>query len=186
MINNETINAIQSRRSIRSYKQDAIPAEILTAILKAGQAAPYVIPDSRHFSVLQDRNQISRLTEAARQEGMKLSDFHREMFSAPGFNGTYGAPTVVIISGNEETVQYEGVCAASVQNMLIAAQSLGIASCWVYFPIFAFHGTDESTWRRELHIPDGYKPCAAVLLGYGTDTVPNELDERYKNEITYL
>lgn len=186
MISNETINAIMSRRSVRAYKPDPIPKDILTAILEAGQAAPYVSPDSRHFSVIQDRSIIARLSEDAKAEGMKLGDFQSEMFSAPGFDGTYGAPVVIILSGNDSTIQYEAVCAASIQNMLIAAKSLGVASCWAYFPIFAFHGHEAKAWRTELKIPDGYKPCAAVLLGYSDETPVMELAERYQNEISYV
>jgi nitroreductase len=185
MFINETIRVIMQRRSVRSYKPDPIPEEILAAILEAGQAAPYVAPDSRHFCVIRDKNRVARLSESAKAEGMKLSDAHREMFSAPGFDGTYGAPVVVLISGNESTIQYEGICAASVQNMLVAAQSLGVSSCWAYFPIFAFHGDEADSWRKELHIPAGFKPCASVLLGYRAEELTEETDERYKNVIVY-
>ncbi|MDR1558115.1 MAG: nitroreductase family protein [Clostridiales bacterium] len=169
MITNETLDAIMSRRSVRGYKSEPIPPEILTAILEAGKAAPYVSPDSRHFTVIQDSDLISRLNKAAIEEGIKLGGTQREIFSRPGFNGTYGAPVVVILSGNKDTVQYEAVCAASVQNMLIAAQSLGVASCWAYFPIFVFHGEHAEEWLVELGVPEGYKPCASVLLGYGAE-----------------
>ncbi len=186
MLSNEALGAIMSRRSVRTYKPDPIPKETLTAILEAGQAAPYVSPDSRHFSVIQDMSTISRLSEAAKVEGMKLGDFQREMFSAPGFDGTYGAPVVIVLAGNESAVQYEAVCAASIQNMLIAAQSLGVASCWAYFPIFAFHGAEAKAWKSELKIPDSYKPCAAVLLGYGDEASLAEPAERYQNTIVYV
>jgi nitroreductase len=186
MFINETIQIIMQRRSVRAYKPDPRPEEILTAILEAGQAAPYVMPDSRHFCVIQDKNRIARLSASAKAEGMKLSDAHREMFSVPGFDGTYGAPVVMIISGNESTIQYEAVCAASIQNILVAAQSLGIASCWAYFPVFAFHGSDAGSWREELHISNGFKPCASVLLGYGAEAPADEVGERDKNEIAYL
>jgi hypothetical protein len=46
---------------------------------------------------------------------------------------------------------------------------------------------EAEAWRAELHIPDGYKPCAAVLLGYGAEeTRQGETDDRYKNEIIYI
>ena len=186
MTSNETINVIMSRRSVRAYKPDTIPKDILTAILESGQAAPYVSPDSRYFSVIQDRGMISRLSEAAKAEGMKLGDFQREMFSAPGFDGTYGAPVVIVLSGNESTIQHEAVCAASIQNMLIAAKSLGVASCWAYFPIFAFHGAEAEAWQKELQIPDGYKPCAAVLLGYSAEAPSVESAARYRNTVAYF
>jgi nitroreductase len=183
---NEALTAIFTRRSTREYKPDPIPDSILSTILEAGQAAPYVSPDSRHFAVLRSREIINRLSESAKAEGMKLGEFQRNLFSTPGFDGTYGAPVVVILSGNESTIQYEAVCAASLQNILIAAQSLGIASCWAYFPIFAFHGEDADAWRAELNIPDGYKPIGSVLLGYGDVEITPDVDDRYKNLITYI
>jgi nitroreductase len=186
MTGNEALSAILSRRSVRAYKQDPVPQDILAAILEGGQAAPYVSPDSRHFSVIQDKSTIARLSESAKAEGVKLGDYQREMFSAPGFDGTYGAPAVIILSGNENTIQYEAVCAASIQNMLIAAQSLGIASCWDYFPIFAFHGTEADAWRAQLHIPDGYRPCASVLLGYSAEDTAAERPERYQNAVVHV
>ena len=167
---NETINTIISRRSIRAYKPDSIPQAVLSTILDAGQAAPYAMPDTRHFSVIQDKELIAEISKVAKLEGMKISEYHKELFSTPGFDGTYGAPIVVVLSGKEDSVQYEAVCAASIQNMLIAAQSLGISSCWAYFPIFVFHGADADVWSDKLQIPAGFKPCAAALLGYGVDS----------------
>ncbi len=166
MLLNETFSVIMSRRSIRAYKPDPLPQDVLASILEAGGAAPYVVPKSRYCAVIQDRGQISRLGEDAKEEGMNVGESHKEMFSAPGFDGTYGAPVVIIIAGKEKTPQYEAVCGAAVQNMLLAAKSFGIASCWAYFPIFAFHGPKGAAWREELRIPDGYRPCASVLLGY--------------------
>jgi nitroreductase len=183
---NETISVIKARRSVRSFKSDPVTAEVLRVILDAGQAAPYAVPDSRFFSVIQDRKAIAELSGAAKTEGMKLSDFHREMFSASGFDGVYGAPAVIVISGNETTVQYEAVCAASVQNILIAAASLDIASCWAYFSIFAFHGPQAAYFRDKLQIPDGYRPCASVLLGYAKEPLTDGPDTRYKNAIEYI
>jgi nitroreductase len=126
---------------------------------------------------------LDRINKTALIEGQKISEQHRQMFSIPGFDGTYGAPVAIILSGNENTIQHEVVCAASAQNMLIAAQSLGISSCWVYFPIFIFHGEDSENWRKQLQIPENYQPCVAILLGYGLE---EPTDERYKNEITYI
>ena len=186
-MSNETIKSIMSRRSVRAYKPDTIPADIMKTILEAGQAAPYVMPDSRHFAVVSCKDVISRINKTALAEGSKVSEHHRQLFGTPGFDGNYGAPVIVVLSGKEDTVQYESVCAASVQNMLVAAQSLGVATCWAYFPVFIFHGVEAEAWRAELQIPDGYKPCAAVLLGYSAEeTKQGKPDDRYKNEIVYI
>lgn len=180
MIKNETLTAILSRRSIRAYKPDPVALDILEVILKAGRSAPHVAPQSRHFCVLQNRNIISRLNAAAITKGITLGDFQRKLFSQPGFDGTYGAPAVIIVSGKENTVQHEAVCGASMQNMLIAAQSLGMAACWAYFPIFAFLGKDASQWHIDLHIPLGFKPAATLLLGYAQEAL--DMNERMDEE----
>jgi nitroreductase len=183
---NETIKSIMSRRSIRAYKTDTIPDDIMKSIIEAGQAAPYIMPDSRHFSVIQDREIISRINITSIAEGSKISEYHRQLFSVPGFDGTYGAPVVIVLSGKEDSVQYETVCGASIQNMLIAAQSLGIASCWAYFPIFIFHGEENERWRNELRILEGFQPCGAVLLGYSMEESSMNQNERYINDVTYI
>jgi nitroreductase len=183
---NEVLHTVYTRRSIRSYKPDRVPPEMLEAVLTAGQCAPYAVADSRHFTVLRDRVLIDRMNKAAITEGVKMGGLQRELFLRPGFDGTYGAPVVIIISMNESTVQYDAVCGASAQNMLIAAQSLGLASCWAYFPIFAFHGTDEQCWRDDLRIPKMFKPRATVLLGYPAEGAAPSAGERHMNGITYL
>ena len=186
MKTNETLYTIMARRSTRAYKSDSLPENVLNTILEAGQAAPYVMPESRHFSVIQSRTIIDRINETAIIEGSKISDNHRALFSPPGFDGTYGAPVIILVSGKEESIGYESVCAASIQNILIAAQSLGIATCWAYFPIFVFHSNEADKWREELQIPDGFKPCGAVLLGYGLEEISDGTDDRYKNNIVFI
>jgi len=166
MAQNETIKTIMLRRSVRSYTWLPVPGDVLKAVLDAGQAAPYVSPGSRHFTVIRDRPLVAEIGKAAAAEGAKISEWHRRTFSAAGFDGTYGAPVLVLLSGKESTVQYEAVVAAAVQNILIAAGSLGLSSCWAYFPVFIFHGENANEWKTRLKIPEGFKPCAGVLLGY--------------------
>ena len=72
MIINETRSTIMARRSVRAYKPDPIPQDVLTAILDAGKVAPYVMPESRHFSVIRDRSMINSL------EGCYIADYKEQ------------------------------------------------------------------------------------------------------------
>lgn len=183
---NQTIDSILRRRSARYYDGRQLEDDKLQTILNAGQCAPYVADGSRHFAVVQNARVIMRLNDAAKEWARGCDIPHlNELGADPGFDGTYGAPTIVIVSGNNQTIQYEAICAASVENMLIAAQSLGVSTCWAYFPIFAFESDCGAELRRLLGIPDGYKPVASVLMGYG-DQLASDSDERYKNDIVWV
>ncbi|MCL2854250.1 MAG: nitroreductase family protein [Defluviitaleaceae bacterium] len=182
----QTLDVILGRRSCRGFSTEPVPQEILVDILEAGQAAPYIMPNSRHFTVLRDRRLIEEISRVAKGEGGKISAEHFALFSSPGFDGTYGASTLIILSGNEATRQFELVCGLSAQNMLITAQAFGVASCIAYFPIFAFFGADGESWRNRLKIPAGFRPSLAVMLGYSEYGMDDGADGRYKNEITYI
>jgi len=51
----------------------------------------------------------------------------------------YGAPTLVIVSGNEQSpIPLDSDCAAATQSLLLTAESIGLGSCWIFFAILAF------------------------------------------------
>lgn len=60
----------------------------------------------------------------------------------------------------------EADCAAACENMLPAAESLGLGSCWVFYPLLAFFAPDAGELRAALRIPTGYKPACAAAFGY--------------------
>ncbi len=75
----------------------------------------------------------------------------------------YNAPVLVIILGNKNapTVYYD--CAMAAQNMMLAAQSKGIGSCWIGGVQLAL--MDESL-LKELGAPEGYKAVAPLIFEY--------------------
>jgi len=101
------------------------------------------------------------------------------------YNGLYGAPTLIIVSGRKEFVPLEFDCAAATQNMLLAAESIGFGSCWIYFPMFAFDSSQGDDLRKELKIPDENTPYCSLILGYKDGSVTNVI-ERKPNLITFI
>ena len=79
----------------------------------------------------------------------------------------------------------EADCAAATQNLLLAAESIGLGSCWIFFVLLAFNSPQGSELRKELKIPEGYKPYDSAVLGYKKDTFVN-VPERKPNLITYI
>ncbi|HBW35997.1 nitroreductase family protein [Desulfosporosinus sp. BICA1-9] len=186
MIINETLRTLKQRRSIRSFRDEQIKEEELQAVLEAGLYAPNAGDQAWHFTVIQNKELLDRLNLAAK-EGAKQLDIEglEEMANNEQYNCLYGAPTLIIVSGKQAPIPLEADCAAATQNLLLAAESIGLGSCWIYFVIFAFYSPLGPELSKELKIPEGYKPYYSAVLGYKQDSVVN-VPVRKPNLITYI
>ena len=128
---NEVISAIMKRRSTRSFQPKQIEANDLEAILECAVNAPSACNmQSWHFTVVQDPQTIAYLNRAAKKYIAKSEHVFLRKYSADDIDLLYGAPTLIIVSGNSKGVNPVVDCSAAVQNMLICAQSLGLGTLW--------------------------------------------------------
>lgn len=186
MLTNDTLRIIKERRSIRSYKTEQISRQELQAVLEAGIFAPYAEENSRHFTVIQNKSLIDRLSSEAKAAAVQMGiPGLSELGLAKAFHCLYGAPSAVIVSGNENTVGFESDCAAATQNILIAAEALGLGSCWIYFTLLAFFSHTGENLKKELQIPGGFKPFASIALGYKNEK-PVDPPTRKTDVITFI
>ncbi|MEL7567103.1 MAG: nitroreductase family protein [Dehalobacterium sp.] len=187
MIVNETLKIIKQRRSVRSYKDEQIKEEELQAVLEAGLYAPNAGDQAWHFTVVQNKEILDRLNLAAKEAAKQMDIDHlRELGNDDKFNCLYGAPTLIIVSGSEQIpVPMEADCAAATQNLLLAAESIGLGTCWIFFVMLAFYSPQREQIRKELKIPEGYKPYYSAVLGY-KNTADVIVPERKPGLITYI
>jgi nitroreductase len=187
MINNETLKIIKQRRSIRSFKDEQIKEEELQAVLEAGLYAPNAGNQAWHFTVIQNRELLNRLNLAAKEAAKQLNiEPLRQLGNNENFNCLYGAPTLIIVSGSEQApMPLDADCAAATQNLLLAAESIGLGTCWIFFALLAFNSPQGAELRKELKIPAGFKPYYSTVLGYKNADAPTALD-RKPNLITYI
>jgi nitroreductase len=187
MIVNKTLKIIKQRRSIRSFKDEQIREEELQAVLEAGLYAPNAGDQAWHFTVIQNKELLDRLNLAAKEAAKQLDIEHlRELANNEKFDCLYGAPTLIIVSGNEHApVPLEADCAAATQNLLLAAESIGLGSCWIFFVLLAFYSLQGFELQKELKIPEGYKPYSSAVLGYKKAAVVN-VPDRKPNLITCI
>jgi nitroreductase len=75
----------------------------------------------------------------------------------------HNAPTVIIVSARKNAVTPVADACAAIENMLLAAESLNIGSCWIGFARFFFN--DASNYEK-LKIPSGFEAQYAITLGY--------------------
>jgi nitroreductase len=69
--------------------------------------------------------------------------------------------------------------------MLLASESVGLGSCWLYFPLQAFDGDKKDELLKELKIPNGFKPFTSMIVGY-KENDKFDTPERKINNIFYV
>lgn len=184
---NEVIQNILNRRSVRVYAEDQIKKEDLDLILKSGLFSPSACNSQPwHFTVVQDERLIKALSDESKKELLKCDDeYFKKMGENEKYNIFYNAPTIIIISGEKESLVPQTDCAAATQNMMLAAESLNIGSCWIGLVTYLFESDRASEYIQALKIPQGYQPYYAITLGYKKFPNPSPQPRR-ENTVTYL
>jgi len=162
---NKVIDVIKQRRSVRTYQEEQLKEHELQAILEAGLWAPSGHNSQPwHFTVIQDSDLIRHMSAVSSEDMAKSTIAWVARIGQSGRSILHNAPTVIIVSGTKEEFLDPLIdCSAAVQNLLLAAESLDIGSCWVGFIRFFFDHAEEV---KKLQLPEGYTPFYAVCLGY--------------------
>ena len=156
---NEAIKNILERRSVRKFSDKQIPREELDLIIKAGLYAPSAMnKQTWQFTVLTKSEDIQELAKAVeKQLGRENYDMYK--------------PTVLIIPSNGKDSKYgrdDNACA--LENIFLAAWSLGIGSVWIN----QLHGIcDEPEIRALLDkygVPADHIVFGMAALGYSAET----------------
>ncbi|MCK5780263.1 MAG: nitroreductase family protein [Psychrilyobacter sp.] len=187
---NLVIETIKSRRSIRKYETKKIEQEKIEAIVEAGLYAPSGHNKQPwHFTVLENKEIMDKISVETKK---MLLDSETPIFRKMGRNEKlhilYNAPTVIIVSGKkEDSYSMDADLAAATQNMLLAAESLGLASCWVGLIVAYFNNKTEIKVRNEeVGIPEGYEVQYAVTLGYSPLYGEAKPHKRAENTVNYV
>jgi nitroreductase len=184
---NETLKIIKNRRSIRNYKAKQISDADLQALLEAALDAPNARNQQKwHFTVIQNKDIVDKMVAAIKEGIMKEgNDFLKERAKTPGYHTFYHAPTVILISADQKAQFTQLDCGAAAQNIIIAAESLSLNSCFVVSAGFAFKSEKGDEFRKQLSIPEGYHHVCSVVVGYKDGADP-EIPLRNKGVINYV
>lgn len=168
MKTNEVLENIKARRSVRAYTDRQVSEEDLQAILEAATFAPSGMHlETWHFTAIQNADKLSELNERikgafAKSDEPKL----QERGHSKTYCCYYHAPTLVIVS-NEPTQWWAGMdCACAIENMFLAAHSLGIGSCWINQLGTTCDDPEVRELITSLGVPKDHKVYGCVALGY--------------------
>ncbi len=162
---NEILDVIKSRRSVRAYQSELLKKEELQTIVEAGIYAPTGCNQQPwHFSVVQDRALLEEVNTKTKQAMTQVPvEWISKMGSNSDLDVTHKAPALIIVSTQAESASGDVDCTAAMENMMLAAHSLGIGSCWMGFVHLLFK--DDELMSR-LGVPEGLLPQQAAVFGY--------------------
>jgi len=89
----------------------------------------------------------------------------RHMLEDPQFALFYDAPALVVVLAKSAATQSAEDCCLAAENLMLAARSEGLGSCWIGF---ARPWLDLPATKAELNLPEHYHLVAPIILGYPT------------------
>lgn len=168
---NETLELMQTRRSVRDFKPDMVPEDILDKIIEAGLWAA------------NGRNRQSPIIIKVTDKSVRdrLSRLNAEIMGTDS-DPFYGAPAVLIVLADKSAPTYLYDGSLVMGNLMLAAHSLGIGSCWIHRAKEEFDGPVGKELLKELEIEGDYEGIGHCVLGYVNGEYP-ETKARKENRV---
>lgn len=172
----DVLEAIYSRRSVRSYTEQQVEKPTVEALIKAATHAPSSMNEQPWaFAVIQNPTQLAAWSDRIKAyllQRLKPDSplvKYRDMISTPDYHVFHRAGTLIIICARPDAHNGEEDCSLAAQNLMLAACSMGLGTC----PIgFARPWLNQARIKRSLGIPDDYVPVFPVVVGYPCGKMP--------------
>lgn len=158
---NNLIDILKSRRSVRKYKSDSVPEELIRSIVEAGTYAPTGMNAQSPIIVAVTnkavRDQLSKMN--ATILGTNADPF-------------YDAPVVLVVLADKSrpTYLYDG--SLVMQNLMLAAHTLGLGSCWIHRAKEEFESAEGKQLLHSWGIEGDYEGIGHCVVGYPGGPLP--------------
>lgn len=155
------LSVIRTRRSVRAYKPDGVPEELLDKVLEAGVYAPT------------GRNMQSPVIVAVTDKATidYVSGLNAKVLGVDT-DPYYGAPVILLVlaDGNVNTFVEDGACV--LENMMLEAHALGLASVWVHREREIFDSEEGKALLRKWGLDETLRGIGSIALGYAAVDLP--------------
>ena len=163
------LEEIETRQSIRRYKDQKVEREKIETLLKAAMQAPTARNKQEwRFLVIEDRESLDNI--------VSFSPYTQMMKQAQ---------VAIIVSGDKTITKDESYiyvdCAAAIENILLEGVHLGLGTCWC---AIGPNGDRILAFKEYFKLPEEYLPVAVIAIGYPDEIRP--LVSRYdESKVTY-
>lgn len=170
----DAIQAMLTRTSVKKYKSDPVPKEMIEKIVEAGMHAP----TGRN---LQSPIILAVTNKQVRDELSKINAMKDPFFRTDPF---YGAPCVLVVLADKSvsTHVYDG--SLVMENMLLAAHALGLGACWIHRAKETFELPEGKALLKKLGIEGEYEGIGNCVVGYADANFP--VKPRKENWVYYV
>ena len=172
----ETLECIRTRRSIRKYKADPVPEELLEKVLEAGMWAPTGKNNQAPTIIaITDKEQRDRL--------MRLNASVMGAVNDP----FYGAPVVLLVIVDKSLPTAENDGELVIENMLLAAHDLGLGACYIWRAKQELETEEGKQMLSDWGLPGDveFEGVGHVILGYAAMDLPKPAP-RKENYVYYV
>lgn len=170
----DALQNMMSRKSVKKYKSDPVPKELIDQIIAAGLQAPSGLNKQAPIILAVTNKEIRDKLSA---DNMRKDPFH----SADPF---YGAPVVLVVLADKSASTYLYDGALVMENLQLAAHALGLGACWIHRARETFDLPEWKAWLKELGIEGEYEGIGNCIVGYA-DMEPQE-KPRKENRVYYI
>lgn len=163
----EVINNMKTRRSIRKYKPDMIPEDVLNRIIEAGTYAATGMGKQSPIIIAVTNKEI-------RDKFSKMNAGIMGVDSDP----FYGAPVVLIVLADKARPTYVYDGSLVMGNLMLAAHAEGIGSCWIHRAKEEFESAEGKAFLKSLGIEGDYEGIGHCVLGYTDGEEPKAMPRK--------
>lgn len=171
----DLMNEMLTRRSVRKYKPDMVPQEILEQIVEAGTYAATGM--GKQSPII--------LAVTNRELRDRLSRMNAQIMGAGDADPFYGAPVVLVVLADKSrpTHVYDGSLVMG--NLMLAAHHFGLGSCWIHRAREEFESEEGKEILRALGVEGDYEGIGHCVLGYADGPLP-QAAPRKENYVYYV
>lgn len=171
---NAELQALKERRSVRKYKADMVPQELIDQVIDAGLYAA-----SGHGT-----QEVIIVAVTNKEVRDKLAQMNREILGTNS-DSFYGAPVVLVVLGpkSNKLTPYDGSLVMG--NLMQAAHAVGLGSCWINRAKEEFASEEGKQLLKEWGIEGEYEGVGHCILGYTDGAVP-QAAPRKANRVFYV
>ena len=156
---NEVLNCLETRRSCRAYRPEQIPEAVLQEILQAGLYAPSAM----------GRQPVRILVVQEPAALAALERLNGGVLGSPEAHPFYGAPVVCVVLTDPEVSTCVEDGALVIGNLMLAAHSLGVASCWIHRARQEFDSPEGKALLKKWGVDERYIGVGHCILGYAAE-----------------
>ena len=170
----EALESLVTRVSVKKYKSDPVPQELIDKIIEAGTHAANGLNKQSPI--------ILAVTNKEVRDKLSFLNAGKDPFKRA--DPFYGAPVVLVVLANKDvhTYLYDGSLVMG--NMLTAAHALGLGACWIHRAKETFEMEEGKAILKELGIEGDYEGIGNCVIGY-PEIVP-EKKPRKENWVYYI